>query len=100
MTDAIALMRSGEGNDRCSDCGATEPSWVSLNLCVIVCDVCCSVHRSLGSHVSVMACLRFYDGHIALLEAIRRVGNAYANAVWESELRASSFEKPSPEDST
>lgn len=45
--------------------------------------------------MSVIACLRYFDGHIALLEAIRRVGNAYANAVWESQLKASSFVKPS-----
>ncbi|WAR03556.1 GIT2-like protein [Mya arenaria] len=38
--------------DQCADCGATEPSWASINRGVLICDECCSVHRSLGRHIS------------------------------------------------
>ena len=32
----------------CADCGTKDPSWVSLNLGVIICIECSGVHRQLG----------------------------------------------------
>jgi len=32
----------------CADCGAKEPSWLSLNLGTIICLDCSGIHRSLG----------------------------------------------------
>lgn len=32
----------------CADCGAQEPSWISLNLLVIICLDCSGIHRKLG----------------------------------------------------
>ena len=29
-----------------------EPGWASLNRAILLCDECCSIHRSLGRHVS------------------------------------------------
>ena len=29
-----------------------EPSWAALNRAILLCDECCSIHRSLGRHVS------------------------------------------------
>ncbi|KAL1422630.1 hypothetical protein MTO96_021881 [Rhipicephalus appendiculatus] len=34
--------------DVCGDCGASEPQWGSLSRGLLLCDECCSVHRSLG----------------------------------------------------
>jgi len=36
----------------------TDPSWVSINRGVLVCDGCCSVHLSLGRHVSQIKSLK------------------------------------------
>ncbi|EEH58052.1 uncharacterized protein MICPUCDRAFT_12116, partial [Micromonas pusilla CCMP1545] len=45
-------LASIPGNSRCADCGAADPDWASLNLCVVVCHDCAGVHRHLGAHVS------------------------------------------------
>lgn len=48
----IDVLRKVCGNDRCADCGASEPDWASLNLGVLVCIECSGVHRNLGVHIS------------------------------------------------
>jgi len=35
-------------NNMCADCGSQSPSWISLNLGVIVCIECSGIHRRLG----------------------------------------------------
>ena len=42
----------------CADCGASDPSWASVNRGVLICSDCCSVHRSLGRHISHVKCLK------------------------------------------
>lgn len=36
----------------CADCGAEQPEWASINLCVPLCLECAGCHRSMGTHVS------------------------------------------------
>lgn len=35
-----------------------DPGWASISRGVLVCDECCSVHRSLGRHISIVKHLR------------------------------------------
>ena len=46
----IAELR--ERNPYCADCGAADPEWASLNLCIMMCIDCSGIHRKLGTHVS------------------------------------------------
>ncbi|KAK9825863.1 hypothetical protein WJX81_005479 [Elliptochloris bilobata] len=85
----LELLRGVPGNGACADCGAPDPDWASLNLCVLLCIECSGVHRRLGVHVSKVRSLtldvRVWDGPVMALMAA--LGNAAANAVWEEALR-------------
>lgn len=45
-----------------------DPSWASINHGVLVCDECCSVHRSLGRHISFVRSLHSTSWPPALRE--------------------------------
>jgi hypothetical protein len=40
------------GNNKCADCGASNPGWASWNLGIFLCMRCASLHRKLGTHIS------------------------------------------------
>lgn len=71
-------------NPVCADCGAPNPEWASLNLCVMMCIECSGPHRSLGAHISKVRSTtldKWTKNNCRLLIAI---GNNRANAIWEA----------------
>ena len=82
--DPRETLASIPGNSRCADCGAADPDWASLNLCVVVCHDCAGVHRHLGAHVSKVRSLALdADAWTPPVMALfERVGNERANAIW------------------
>lgn len=82
-----AVLQGLHGNDKCADCGASEPSWLSMNLGVLVCLKCSGVHRSLGVHVSkVRSCgLDSLDDNI--VKYMTYVGNTNSNRIWSPLLQ-------------
>lgn len=88
--------------DVCADCGSQDPAWASVNRCVVLCDDCCSVHRSLGRHVSQIKSLRRSVWSASQLLLLQSLNSHAVNSVWEHALlepgRLTSHRKPHPRD--
>ncbi|XP_028937738.1 ARF GTPase-activating protein GIT1 isoform X1 [Ornithorhynchus anatinus] len=70
----------------CADCSAPDPGWASINRGVLVCDECCSVHRSLGRHISIVKHLRHSPWPPTLLQMVHTLASNGANSIWEHSL--------------
>ncbi|XP_037795548.1 ARF GTPase-activating protein GIT2-like, partial [Penaeus monodon] len=89
--------------DVCADCGATEPGWASINRGILICDECCSVHRSLGRHISQVKSLKKGTWNPVQHALVHTLYSSGANNIWEHTLLDPSVaktgrRKPHPKD--
>ncbi|EHH57841.1 hypothetical protein EGM_07570 [Macaca fascicularis] len=63
-----------------------DPGWASISRGVLVCDECCSVHRSLGRHISIVKHLRHSAWPPTLLQMVHTLASNGANSIWEHSL--------------
>ncbi|KAM6340900.1 ARF GTPase-activating protein GIT2 isoform 2-T2 [Alca torda] len=70
----------------CADCSAQDPCWASINRGILICDECCSVHRSLGRHISQVRHLKHTSWPPTLLQMVETLYNNGANSIWEHSL--------------
>uniref|UniRef100_A0A2K6A1Q0 GIT ArfGAP 2 n=1 Tax=Mandrillus leucophaeus TaxID=9568 RepID=A0A2K6A1Q0_MANLE len=63
-----------------------DPSWASVNRGTFICDECCSVHRSLGRHISQVRHLKHTPWPPTLLQMVETLYNNGANSIWEHSL--------------
>ncbi|XP_072456245.1 ARF GTPase-activating protein GIT2 isoform X4 [Notamacropus eugenii] len=63
-----------------------DPSWASVNRGILICDECCSVHRSLGRHISQVRHLKHTPWPPTLLQMVETLYNNGANSIWEHSL--------------
>ncbi|XP_041436225.1 G protein-coupled receptor kinase interacting ArfGAP 2 L homeolog isoform X3 [Xenopus laevis] len=70
----------------CADCGVSDPRWASINRGVLICDECCSVHRSLGRHISQVRHLKHTSWPPTLLQTVQTLYSNGANSIWEHSL--------------
>lgn len=104
----MSRIKSRAQSEICGDCGASgivkvatqstlpfqitpnslsDPSWASINRGILLCSECCSVHRSLGRHISQIKSLRqgkWTPSVLSLVNALTALG---ANSVWEHSLQ-------------
>ncbi|CAF2886029.1 unnamed protein product [Rotaria sp. Silwood2] len=67
----------------CHDCGQSGPEWCSINHGVLLCDECCSVHLSLGRHISQIKSFKRSYWPPSQLNLIHELSSNGANLVWE-----------------
>uniref|UniRef100_A0A3B4UCT4 GIT ArfGAP 1 n=1 Tax=Seriola dumerili TaxID=41447 RepID=A0A3B4UCT4_SERDU len=96
------MSRKLQRTEVCADCSA-PPGWTSINRGVLICDECCSVHRSLGRHISIVKHLRHSGWPPALLQMVQTLASNGANSIWEHSLLdpaqvQSGRRKPNPQD--
>ncbi|CAH1646314.1 unnamed protein product [Spodoptera littoralis] len=87
----------------CADCGASDPSWASINRGLLLCAECCSVHRSMGRHISHVKSLRQGSWPPSLLAMVQALTAQNVNCIWEHSLLDTSApkhlrKKPQPKD--
>lgn len=83
----MSRIKSRTQPDVCGDCGAADPAWASVNHGILLCADCCSVHRSLGRHISHVKYMRTGawppPAAYGFLQLLQTNG---ANSVWEHTL--------------
>ncbi|XP_041849853.1 ARF GTPase-activating protein GIT1 isoform X2 [Melanotaenia boesemani] len=97
------MSRKLQRTEVCADCSAPDPGWTSINRGVLICDECCSVHRSLGRHISIVKHLRHSGWPPTLLQMVQTLAGNGANSIWEHSLLdpaqvQSGRRKPNPQD--
>ncbi|KAJ7990255.1 hypothetical protein DPEC_G00298430 [Dallia pectoralis] len=97
------MSRKVHRTEVCADCSASDPGWTSINRGVLICDECCSVHRSLGRHISIVKHLRHSGWPPTLLQMVQTLASNGANSIWEHSLLdpaqvQSGRRKPNPQD--
>ena len=104
----IRQIQALPGNDRCVDCSASKPTWLSTNLGVLVCIECSGIHRDLGVHISRIQSLTLDNINTSQLLIAHNMGNNFFNEIYESKLKqlellaadivaSPNFDSPKPE---
>ncbi|XP_067833361.1 arf-GAP with coiled-coil, ANK repeat and PH domain-containing protein 2-like [Heptranchias perlo] len=85
------------GNERCCDCGRTDPRWASINLGITLCIECSGIHRSLGVHLSKVRSLTLDSWEPELVKLICALGNDVINGIYEAGQEEMGVNKASAE---
>ena len=82
--DIAQMIWKIPGNNRCAECGKSQPEWISLNLGVVVCLECSGGHRSLGVKVSRIRSMLMdkLDGNS--MDIVKKLGNTFMNSIYQA----------------
>lgn len=90
----LSAVESVQGNDICADCCNRNPTWLSINLGILVCEFCSGVHRDMGVNFSKIRSMNLDKWGTANLLIARNLGNEILNEVYEANIYG--VEKPNP----
>jgi Putative GTPase activating protein for Arf/UBA/TS-N domain len=91
------MQKTQQGNDHCADCDGKAPRWASVNIGAFLCISCSGVHRSIGTHISVVRSITLDTWTPRQVAHFVTLGNVKSAAVYEQFL-PSDFRRPSAAD--
>ncbi|NWI62013.1 ASAP1 protein, partial [Todus mexicanus] len=98
LTQAIIeRIRGIPGNRECCDCSAPDPTYISINLGILICIECSGIHREMGVHLSCIQSLSLDKLVTSELLLVRNIGNSGFNNIMEANLPTVSL-KPTVHD--
>ena len=86
-------------NNICSDCGAVNPTWLSINWLTLLCMDCSGIHRSLGVQISKIRSLELDNINYDCLYLLFMIKQSDINQILEEKLNEIGELKPKPKDS-
>ncbi|NWY05006.1 ASAP1 protein, partial [Nothoprocta ornata] len=96
----IEEVKRMPGNRECCDCSAPDPTWLSINLGILICIECSGIHRQMGVHLSRIQSLSLDKLATSELLLAKNIGNSCFNDIMEANIPSSSVKPTEHSDMT